>query len=63
MIDTHCHLVYEKLKEKHEQVIQEARQLMTAIINCGYPKDAKESLELKKENEGFIYLSMGLHPI
>ncbi len=63
MIDTHCHLLYKGLKEKHEQVIEQAKQSMTAIINCGYPKDAKDGLELKKKYEGFIYLTLGLHPI
>jgi TatD DNase family protein len=63
MIDTHCHLLHKGLKEIHEQVIQEAKQSMTAIINCGYPGDVGKSLELKKKHEGFIYLSLGLHPI
>jgi len=63
MIDTHCHLLYKGLKQKHEQVIEDAKKSMTAIINCGYPKDAEESLELIKKYEGFIYLSLGLHPI
>lgn len=63
MIDTHCHLLYKGLKEKHGEVIEDAKKSMKAIINCGYPKDAKESLKLKKEHGGFIYLSLGLHPI
>ncbi|NCO96563.1 MAG: DNase [Candidatus Aenigmarchaeota archaeon CG_4_10_14_0_8_um_filter_37_24] len=63
MIDTHCHLLHKGLLEKHEQVIQEARKSMTAIINCGYPGDAKEAIELTKKHKGFIFLTLGLHPI
>jgi len=63
MIDTHCHLFYKGLEEKKDEIIQDAKKSMKAIINCGYPKDAKKSLELKKRDEGFIYLSLGLHPI
>lgn len=63
MIDTHCHLLHKGLKEKHEEVIQEAKQSMTAIINCGYPGDAEQAVELTKTHEGFVYLSLGLHPI
>ncbi len=63
MIDSHCHLFYKGLEERQDQIIQDAKKKMTAIINCGYPKDAKKSLELKKREEGFIYLSLGLHPI
>ena len=63
MIDTHCHLAYPGLKEINEKVIEEARRTMDAIVTCGYPKDWKESLELKKKHEGFIFLTMGLHPI
>lgn len=63
MIDIHCHLLHKGLKEKHEQVIQEAKKSMSAIINCGYPGDEEKSLELIKKYKGFIYLSLGLHPI
>ena len=63
MIDTHCHLLHKGLLEKHEQVIQQAKKSMTAIINCGYPGDAEKAIELTKKHKGFIYLTLGLHPI
>ena len=63
MIDTHCHLLHKGLLEKHEQVIQEARKSMTAIINCGYPGDARKAIELTKKHKWFIFLTLGLHPI
>ena len=63
MIDTHCHLLHKGLLEKHEQVIEQAKKSMTAIVNCGYPGDVEKSLELVKQHQGFIYLTLGLHPI
>ncbi len=63
MIDTHCHLTYPGLLEIKDKVIEEAKQVMDAIITCGYPKDAEEALKLSKQHENFIYLTLGLHPI
>lgn len=63
MIDIHCHLTYKDLDEIKEKVIEEARKIMDIIITCGYPKDAKKALELSEKNKGFIYLTLGLHPI
>ena len=63
MIDTHCHLLHKGLLKKHEEVIQDAKKSMTAIINCGYPGDAQQAIDLTKKYLGFIYLTLGLHPI
>lgn len=63
MIDCHCHLVYPGLDEIKEKVIENAKKAMTAIITCGYPKDWQKNLELVKKHEGFIFLTLGLHPI
>jgi len=63
MIDCHCHLAYEGLREISEKVVEDARKTMKAIINCGYPKDCEKALEISKKNEGFVFLELGLHPI
>jgi len=63
MIDTHCHLLHKGLLEKYEQIIEQSKQSMTAIINCGYPGDAEKAIELTKKYKNFIYLTLGLHPI
>jgi len=63
MIDVHCHLAYEGLFEIHEKVLEEAKRVMTAIINCGYPRDCEKALEIAKKNDGFVFLELGLHPI
>lgn len=59
----HCHLAYPGLGEIRERVVEEAKKSMTALITCGYPRDYKESLELSREHKGFVFLSLGLHPI
>ena len=63
MIDCHCHLAYPGLDEIKEKIIEEAKKEMNAIVTCGYPKDWKKNLELKRKHEGFIFLTLGLHPI
>ena len=63
MIDIHCHLTYKGLDEIKEKVVEEARKIMDAIVTCGYPEDAKKALELLEKNKGFIFLTLGLHPI
>jgi len=62
MIDTHCHLTYKGLDEIKEKVIEQAKQSMDAIVTCGFPKDCKKALELSKKHNGFIFLTLGLHP-
>lgn len=56
-------MAYEGLREISEKVVEDAKKSMTAIINCGYPKDCEKALEISKSNEGFVFLELGLHPI
>jgi len=63
MIDCHCHLTYPGLREIRENVVKEAEKEMKAIITCGYPKDCVDALEMSKKYSGFVYLTLGLHPI
>jgi TatD DNase family protein len=63
MIDCHCHLAYTGLYEIHDQVIEQAKKTMTAIINCGYPRDYEKAVEISKKHKGFVFLELGLHPI
>jgi len=63
MIDVHCHLTYPGLDEIKEKVIEEAKAVLDAIITCGYPKDAGKSLGLSEKYPGFVFATLGLHPI
>src|SRR3989338_3102208 len=62
MIDVHCHLTYPGLDEIKEQVIEDSRKKMDAIITCAFPDDWERALELAKKHENFVYLTLGLHP-
>lgn len=62
MIDCHCHLKYPG-EEIESRILDEAKKEMTAIVACGYPRDWQKTLEICRKNEGFIFLSLGLHPI
>ncbi len=62
MIDTHCHLVYENTDP--EPAIARARESgLDAIITCGYPKDYEKNIEVAERHRGFVFLTLGLHPI
>ncbi|MFH8092971.1 MAG: TatD family hydrolase [Candidatus Aenigmatarchaeota archaeon] len=62
MIDTHCHLTYKGLKESCQQILEDARREMKAIITCGLPEDADDALALSEQYPGFVYVSLGIHP-
>jgi len=64
MIDVHCHLAYEGLNEIADEVVKQSIAAgMKGIITCAYPKDLQRNYELVKKYPGFLYLSVGLHPI
>ena len=62
MIDTHCHLVYENIDP--EPAIARAREAgLQAIVTCGYPRDYGSNMGIFERHEGFVFLTLGLHPI
>jgi len=62
MIDTHCHLVYENTDP--EPAIARAREAgLNAIITCGYPRDYEKNIEIASMHKGFVFLTLGLHPV
>jgi len=63
MIDVHCHLTYPGLDEIKEKIIEDAKKTMDDIITCGYPEDREKALLISEQNKGFIYVTLGLHPI
>lgn len=61
MIDTHCHLVYENADP--EPAIAKARKVLDAVITCGYPRDYDKNIKVVERYKGFVFLTLGLHPI
>jgi TatD DNase family protein len=63
MIDTHCHLTYDGLRERVEDVIAAACAAgVDRMISVGTgPSDARRAIELAERFEG-VYATVGLHP-
>jgi len=64
MIDIHCHLTFKDFDKDREEVIEDAKKTLKAVIISGIkPEDSKKALVLAEKHPGFIYVTLGLHPI
>jgi TatD DNase family protein len=64
MIDIHCHIDFRDFNKNREEVLKRAKQKLSAIINSGATLDGnKRALKLSQENKGFIYPTLGFHPV
>lgn len=63
LIDSHCHLFYENLKNNLPAVLERANELgVTRFVCVGTNlEDSRASLKLAEEYE-FVYASAGIHP-
>lgn len=63
MIDSHCHLEFEQFDGDREEVIEEAKKRLKAVVNSAAEIDkAKDVIKLYRENKDFIFPSLGIHP-
>jgi len=62
MIDVHCHLTYQSMRENLPAILDSARKDMQSVITCGLVNDVAEALELRRSNKGFVHLTLGIHP-
>lgn len=64
IIDIHCHLTFKDYDADRKQVIEDARKILNGVVISGVePGDAEKALELASLHEGFIFPTLGLHPI
>lgn len=63
MIDTHCHLAHPDLIKNVDQIIQDAKKQMDAVILSVAPDDKEESFKIYEKYKGFVFISLGIHPI
>ncbi len=62
LIDSHCHLTKEEYKENFEEIIEDTKSNLEAIINIGCDlRTSEEALKLSK-NYDFMYAAVGIHP-
>ena len=64
IIDIHCHLTFKEYEADREQVIEDAKKVLKCVVTSGVePEDARHALELAEMHEGFVFVTLGLHPI
>lgn len=64
MIDIHCHLTFTQYDTDRETVIADAKKSLRGVVISGVePEDAKRAVALATVHRGFIFLTLGLHPI
>ena len=63
MIDCHCHLEQPDYDDDSDEVIENCRKHLQAVItSCAHPKDFELTTQLVKEYEGFVFATVGIHP-
>ena len=64
MIDTHCHIDFEEYNKDRNQVIENAKRKLDAVVVSGIGYESNKGvLELSNEYKNFIYPSFGYHPV
>ncbi len=63
MIDTHCHLEQAVYDKDRENVIENCRQELDAVITCApNPMHYEITLEMVDKHPNFIFAVLGIHP-
>ena len=64
IIDIHCHLTFKDYDADREQVIADAKQVLNGVVVSGVEQeDGKKALALAAQHHGFLFVTLGLHPI
>ncbi len=63
MIDTHCHLEQPDYDKDRNSILERYRQQLQAIIvSCAHPKHFELTMQIVKENKGFVFATASVHP-
>ena len=63
MIDTHCHVDFKEYNKNRNEVMERAKNKLTAIINSGASLGGnRRTLKLQEDYNGFLYSTLGFHP-
>jgi TatD DNase family protein len=64
MIDTHCHIDFEEYDEDRDKVIENAKDVLDAVIVSGIGYESNKGvLDLSTKYKDFIFPSFGYHPV
>jgi len=64
MIDTHCHVDFKEYNKNRDEVMERAKKKLKALINSGATLGGnRRTLKLIEEYKGFIYGTLGFHPV
>jgi TatD DNase family protein len=64
IIDIHCHLTFKEYDADRAQVIKDAKKVLSGVVTSGVePGDSTHAIKLAAMHEGFIFVTLGLHPI
>ena len=63
MIDTHCHVDFKEYNKNRNEVMERAKNKLSALINSGASLGGnRRTLKLQDEYKGFLYSTLGFHP-
>ncbi len=63
MIDAHCHVDFKEYNKNRNEVMERARNKLSAIINSGASLGGnRRTLTLQEEYKGFLFSTLGFHP-
>lgn len=63
MIDCHCHLEQKEYEKNREQIIEQCKRELCALVTCAaHPKDFEMTLELTNKHKNFIFCTLSIHP-
>jgi len=63
MIDTHCHLGQPDYNIDRDRIIKKCKHHLNAVVTCcANPENFDVTMQLVRENQGFIFACASLHP-
>lgn len=64
MIDSHCHVDFKVYNKNRQEVMKNAQDNLTAIVNSGASLGGnRRTLKLADEYKNFLYPTLGFHPL
>jgi len=63
MIDCHCHLEQRVYDKDRNELIEECKKEMKAVITCcAHPKNSETTVKMLEKHKNFVYATASIHP-